>query len=238
MTVNAGNEDYAQPNPMTMLQPKRKADSMTKIKIAPMYQLKIELAGTKPPIRRRLLVRGDMTLDLLHAVIQLAMGWTNSHLHQFFIGKERYSDPRVGDGMDFDETHDHDETKTVLAEAVPQPKTQFGYEYDFGDSWEHVITVEKIHELGADVQDFAQCLDGARACPPDDCGGVGGYADLLKVIKNPKHKEHPSMMEWLGEEFDPAAFDLEKTNTYLRKLKWPHTTESQLRGVLMARDGC
>ena len=215
---------------------------MGKIKTAlkavgtPMYQLKIELAGTEPPIWRRLLIRGDMNLALLHAVIQVAMGWTNSHLHQFTIGNVRYSDPRMDHDMGPDETPDRDEGTTALIEAVPQEKAEFVYEYDFGDSWEHLITVEKIDNPDAASKGFAKCLDGSRACPPDDCGGVDGYADLLEIIKNPKHEEHESMMEWLGGKFDSEAFDIKKANTYLRKLKWPRTTDGQLAAVLMERD--
>jgi hypothetical protein len=228
-----------------MRQPIRNIDALTAppipqsapAMIVPMYQLKIVLDGPKPTIWRRLLVRSDMTLDLLHAVLQLAMGWTNSHLHHFFIGKERFCDPRIDADMDPDETPGHNEAKTVLAKVVPQVKTQFTYEYDFGDSWEHIILVERIHEPDANVREFAQCLDGARACPPEDCGSVWGYANLLKVIKNPQHSEHKSMMEWLGGKFDPQAFDLEQINVCLGQLKWPHTSESQLRKVLMARDG-
>jgi len=200
---------------------------------ATMYQLKITLPDL--PVWRRLRVRGDVNLGLLHAVIQVAMGWTNSHLHQFSIGKKRYSDPRTNDDMGFGEP-DLDEEKAVLMEVVPRAKTKFIYEYDFGDSWEHYITVEKIHEPDTAHTGIAECLDGACACPPEDCGGIGGYADLLEIIKDPNHEEHESMMEWLGGEFDPNAFDIEKVNKYLKKLKWPRTTESQLAKVLMERD--
>ncbi|MBE0557212.1 MAG: plasmid pRiA4b ORF-3 family protein [Proteobacteria bacterium] len=164
------------------------------------------------------------------------MGWTNSHLHQFIIGEKRYSDPRINDDMDFGELPDIDEGKAVLMDVMPRAKAKFIYEYDFGDSWEHYITVEKIIEIDAAQKHFAECLDGKHACPPEDCGGIGGYLDLLDIIKDPDHEEHESMMEWLGGKFDPNAFDIEKVNTYLQKLKWPRTTETQLAKVLMARD--
>ncbi len=214
-----------------------KVETVLKAVSAPIYQLRIELAGTEPPIWRRLLVRGDMNLGLLHAVIQVAMGWTNSHLHDFTIGNARYTDPQMDDDMGPNAAPARDEGKTTLIEAVPQEKAEFVYEYDYGDSWEHLITVEKTHGTDAMSKGSAKCLDGSRACPPEDCGGVGGYADLLEVIKNPKHEEHESMMEWLGGKFDPEAFDITKTNKYLRKLKWPRTTEEQLADVLMERDG-
>ncbi len=203
-------------------------------KSATMYQLKITLPDL--PVWRRLRVRGDVNLGLLHAVIQVAMGWTNSHLHQFTIGNKRYSDPRINDDMGFGEPPDLDEGRTALMEVVPREKAKFIYEYDFGDSWVHYVTVEKIHEPDAAHKGFAECLAGGCACPPEDCGGIGGYADLLEIIKDSKHEEHESMMEWLGGKFDPDAFDIEKVNTYLQKLKWPRTTENQLARVLMERD--
>jgi len=117
-----------------------------------------------------------------------------------------------------------------------EPGFRFEYEYDFGDSWEHEITVEKILPPDAAAVTVALCLDGARACPPEDCGGVWGYANLLKILKNRKHPEHRSMREWLGRPLDAKAFDSAKINTWLRKLKWPRVTEAQLRKVLMGRD--
>ena len=200
----------------------------------PMYQLKIKLPNL--PVWRRLLVRGDVNIALLHAIIQVAMGWTNSHLHQFIIGKKSYSDPRTNDDIGFGETPDLDEGKVTLLEVAPRERTKFIYEYDFGDSWEHYITVEKIHEPDAAHKGPVECLDGSHACPPEDCGGIGGYMNLLEIIKNPEDEEYESMMEWLGGKFDPKAFDVNKVNTYLKKLKWPRTTEIQLANVLMARD--
>jgi hypothetical protein len=202
---------------------------------APTYQLKIVLLGTKPPVWRRLQVPGDASLGWLHAVLQVALGWTNSHLHHFLTRDARYTDPRHNDGEGFGEQPDRDEAKATLAQVAPDAGAQFGYEYDFGDSWEHEITVENILP-GAATATTALCLDGARACPPEDCGGIWGYAELLKTLKNPKHPEHKTMKEWLGRPLDAEAFDVTKTNLWLRKLKWPSVTEAQLRKVLMARD--
>jgi hypothetical protein len=201
-----------------------------------MYQLKVELPPIEPPIWRRLLVRGDMNLGLLHAVIQVSMGWTNSHLHHFLIGDEVYTDSVFEENLDSGEEPDRDESKATLITVAPRAKARFVYEYDFGDSWQHLITVEKILEPVASFQGFAKCLDGGRACPPEDCGGAWGYGDVLKIIKNRRHKEHKSMMEWLGGEFNPEAFDVERANKCLQKLKWPHTTIDHLAKVLMARD--
>ena len=203
---------------------------------APIYQLKIVLLGTKPPLWRRLQVPGDASLGWLHAVIQVAMGWTNSHLHHFLTSDARYADPRHSEDMGFGDEPDRDEGKATLGQVAPRERAQFGYEYDFGDSWEHEITVEKTLPGEAAAATPALCLDGARACPPEDCGGIWGYAELLKTLKNPKHPEHKTMKEWLGRPFNVEAFDVAKTNLWLRKLKWPRVTEAQLRKVLMGRD--
>jgi hypothetical protein len=217
--------------------PRQKSSEEIVEKNAPLYQLKVEAMGIEPPVWRRLLVRGDMNLGLLHAVIQVAMGWTNSHLHQFTVGDVRYSDPRIDEDMGSDVPPCRDENKTTLIETVPLEGMTFTYEYDFGDSWDHLVTVEEVHRPEAAPKAFVKCLDGGRACPPEDCGGVGGYEDLLEVIRNPHHEDHESMVEWLGGEFDSEAFDITEVNTYLRKLKWPRTTERQLAAVLMTRDG-
>jgi len=204
---------------------------------APIYHLKVTLLGTKPAIWRRLQVPGNASLGWLHAVLQVSMGWTNSHLHHFMTSEARYCDPRNNEDMGFGKTPDRDESKATLAQVAPQQGTQFAYEYDFGDSWEHLVIVEKILPSDPASVGEALCLSGARACPPEDCGGVWGYGDLLKIIKDPKHEEHGAMMEWLGGKFDPKAFDLEAVNFHLQRLKWPRVTESQLRKILMARDG-
>lgn len=201
---------------------------------APGYQLKIVLFGAKPSVWRTLQVPGQANLGWLHAVLQTAMGWTNSHLHHFLTEDARYLDPRGNDDPGVGDTPDRDEAGATLLEIAPKAGTRFGYEYDFGDSWEHEITVEKI--LPAAGGKIALCLDGAGACPPEDCGGIWGYAELLKALKNPKHPEHQSMKDWIGGAFDPDAFDRAKVNEWLGKLKWPRVTEAQLRKVLMGRD--
>lgn len=205
---------------------------------APVYHLKVSLEGIEPTIWRRLQVPGNANLGWLHAVIQVAMGWTNSHLHQFVVGKRSYSDPRHGLEDFADGPSVLDENATAILDIAPRAKSAaFLYEYDFGDSWEHRIVVEKILDPDPAAAGMARCLDGARACPPDDCGGAFGYANLLEIIMDPKHEEYEDMMEWLGGEFESEAFDREKINKHLRKLKWPRTTEGQLAGVLMQRDG-
>ena len=205
---------------------------------AALYHLKVVLIGTTPPIWRRLQVPGNANLGWLHAVLQVAMGWTNSHLHQFKLGGKFYSDPRHHFAEYEGDPEILDESQVTLQQLAPRAKDTLGYEYDFGDSWEHEITVEKILPPDSAAATTALCLDGARACPPEDCGSVWGYADLLKILKNRKHPEHKTMKDWLGRPFDAEAFDPAKTNLWLRKLKWPRVTEAQLRKVLMARDDC
>ena len=204
---------------------------------ASVYQLKAVLIGSKPSIWRRLRVPGDANLGWLHSVLQVTMGWTNSHLHHFLVGETRYSDPRNNEDLGFGEEPDRDEARATLAQIVPDEGMHFRYEYDFGDSWEHKITVEKILPPDAAVTTSALCLAGARACPPEDCGGVWGYGNLLQILKNRKHPEHKAMKEWIGGSWDAESFSVTETNEWLRELKWPGVTEAQLRKVLMSRDG-
>jgi hypothetical protein len=178
------------------------------------YQLKITLKGAKPPIWRRVLVPADIRLDQFHDVIQGAMGWMNCHLHQFEAFGEFYGVP---DGM-FDLGPEVlDETKVKLNELLQSEKDSIAYDYDFGDDWAHKITLEKIlpFEQG---QSLPICVTGRRACPPEDCGGVWGYANLLQALADPKHPEHEDMLEWLGGPFDPEDFHPERTNAALHYL--------------------
>lgn len=173
------------------------------------YRLKITLKNTKPPIWRRLLVSADSTLGELNCVFQAAMGWTNSHLHQFTIDGMRYSDPQFG--LDDYGSPVVDEFSVTLRDAAPDVGKRFLFEYDFGDGWEHDVVVEKIvpAEPG---QSYPFCVAGKRACPPEDCGGVWGYAELLEAIADPEHDQHEELLEWVGGEFDPEAFEVEELN--------------------------
>ena len=175
------------------------------------YQIKISLIGVKPPIWRTVLVSSDIGLGAFHDVIQVAMGWTNSHLHQFIANQGFYGIP----DDDF-ELEMEDETKYKLSQLLKKEKDTITYEYDFGDSWEHKILLEKIlPDDGKSV--LPVCIKGKRACPPEDCGGIWGYEELLETISNPKHPDHEDMLEWLGGEFDPEEFDLEEVNGDLAK---------------------
>lgn len=180
-----------------------------------LYQFKITLLGTKPPIWRRIQVP-DSTLDELHLHIQSAMGWTNSHLHQFDIDGERYGDPDLlDDGFgDFDCV---DSTRTKLSKLIPakSSKVRFRYEYDFGDGWEHEILFEE-RVTPEENQDYPRCVAGKRACPPEDIGGVWGYVEFLEAINDPKHERHAEFLEWCGP-FDPEAFDPEEATKLMRE---------------------
>ena len=153
---------------------------------APIYHLKVVLIGTKPPIWRRLQVPGNANLGWLHAVLQVAVGWTNSHLHQFKVGGAFYSDPNQHFAEYEGDPEILDESKVTLRQLAPRAKNTLGYEYDFGDSWEHRITVERIVPPDPAAAMRARCLDGARACPPEDCGGVLGLRQPAQDHQEPE----------------------------------------------------
>lgn len=179
------------------------------------YQLKATLLGTNPPIWRRIAVSGRISLGHLHGILLHAMGWDGGHMHLFHVGKTDYGE------MHPDLDHVENQWKVRLCDVAPAAKKRFVWEYDMGDTWLHEIIVEKIDPAGPPLKGAALCLDGARACPPEDCGGVYGYEDLLKAIRDPKHESHEEMLEWVGGEFDPEALDLKATNKALSRLKEP-----------------
>ncbi len=182
---------------------------------ASIYQLHISLRNLKPAIWRRVLVPGSATFEKLHQIIQFAMGWDDSHLHDFTVGKTSYGVP---DKQFPDMAPVVSEKRTTLSAALALSVKSFSYLYDFGDGWEHNVKVEKI--LVADPsQRYPVCLDGANACPPEDIGGPPGYADFVYAISDPAHPEHEEMLEWCGDDFDPFAFDLEAVNADLKHLK-------------------
>lgn len=186
---------------------------MSKKQSPPMiYQLKVTLQYSKPPIWRRLEVPGNTSLAKLHDIIQLAMGWTDSHLHWFIFGEKRYSNP------DFQLDDVVDEGQITLADLGFEPKRRFEYEYDFGDGWGHDILIEKVTEPEPEVR-YPRCVKGKLACPPDDCGGIGGYYALLDAISDPNNPEHENMLEWIGGEYDPEMFDLAAVNKQLWSLR-------------------
>lgn len=182
---------------------------------ATIYQLKIILRDIRPPIWRRVHVRASEQLEHLHYVAQISMGWTNSHLHSFTIQGVDYGVPMPDLG--FDDLGLEDESKVRLGKLIPGEKFKFSYLYDFGDSWEHEILVEKVLKADPEV-DYPVCIKAKRACPPEDCGGTWGYQDFLTVIQDPKNSEHEEMLEWVGGAFDPEAVDLDEVNHELKRI--------------------
>lgn len=185
------------------------------------YQLKIELANSRPSIWRRVLVPGYVTLAVLHHVIQFTMGWEDDHLHSFSCKGRRFSTPFDGADDFFSEDKDEDESQVRLNELLSRPRSSMRYEYDFGDCWEHKITLEKIFEADPRCQERAICLDGRMSGPPEDCGGLWGYYDLLDALKDSTHERHEELVEWAGPYLDAEAFDLESVNRRLAGMRIP-----------------
>ena len=181
----------------------------------PVYQIKVTLEYMEPDIWRRFLVSPSMTLDQLHKVLQVAFGWTNSHMHHFFDKDNKFYEPPNPYPNPFGDAPPDDSRKTRLIDVLPQVKSALRYEYDMGDSWMHFIALEKILPDAGTAQ-LPCCVDGANAGPPDDCCGPPGYGHLLEALANPAHEEHDEMREWVGAGFDPAHVNLEAIN---RKLK-------------------
>jgi len=174
------------------------------------YQLKVTLRDSHPAIWRRIQVADTILLPHLHGILQLAMGWTNSHLHSFRVGKITYAEPSADD---FYPVIDYRSVR--LNRIAPAVKDCFVYLYDFGDSWEHDVVVEEILQAEMGTR-YPRCLDGQRACPPEDVGGVWGYADFVTAIRNPRNPEHAEMLAWAGGAFDPDKFDLRGVNGMLK----------------------
>lgn len=176
------------------------------------FRLRITLDEVVPTVWRRLLVPGSVRLAKLHGMFQAAMGWTDSHLHSFEIGGQLY-------GMHFDDYSEDeiDEKKVTVLRAIGEHR-RFSYEYDFGDSWGHEVVVEEATRSPRGLK-YAVCIDGQNACPPEDCGGVGGYSELLEVLADPGHEDHDHFMQWVDGPFDPSLFDLVATNAALQQLR-------------------
>src|SRR5436190_8622488 len=176
------------------------------------YQLKVTLKGSRPSIWRRILVHQDCTLDLLHVILQRAMGWMNIHLHDFCIEGRYYGDPAADNILGFKNGCNYS-----LSDLVTQPRQKFRYEYDFGDNWEHEILLEKIVPLKPGIQCPA-CLDGERACPPEESGGSRRYLAMTQILSDRKHAHYKETRKWFGFDFDPDEFSLKWVNKQLAEL--------------------
>jgi len=182
---------------------------MPKTSTSVAYVLVVTLSKIRPKIWRRLIVPASISLTKLHDVLQTAMGWTHSHLHQFETRQGSYGtpDPDFPDGT-------LNEARVRLDRILTRPRDRMVYEYDFGDGWSHEIVLEKvIGPIAGSVR--IECLDGARACPPEDCGGPWGYQEFLEAIGDPIHPEHEEMIDWIGGSFDAERFDAAAINRQL-----------------------
>ena len=171
------------------------------------YQLHIALKDMEAPVWRRVLVRSDARLDAIHFVLNEAMGWNNSHLHLLVFDKRTFANPDIDEGTDFE-----DERAVCLDELVGVGD-RFSYHYNFGDDWMHQVRVEKKLPID-DRFAYPVCVGGARACPPEDCGGALGYERLLSALLNDDDDE---LVGWVGGFYDPEGFDVNRTNQRLRE---------------------
>jgi len=190
------------------------------------YQFKITLEEAEPKIWRRIQVPENYSLWDLHTAIRDSMGWTDSHLHQFEVinpktnKKEIVGIPEYVYGeepLDF-ETLAGWELK-IRTYFTNSDNTIISYLYDFGDGWRHIIQFEGIYPQESDTK-YPLCLDGKRACPPEDCGGVGGYENFLEIINDPQNDEHQSMLDWVGGKFNSEKFNLKKVRFDNPKKRW------------------
>ncbi|MEO9194451.1 MAG: plasmid pRiA4b ORF-3 family protein [Polyangia bacterium] len=170
--------------------------------------MKVTLSYVEPPVWRRVAVPSHFTLERLHWVLQWVMGWENSHMHAFRIGKRMYgNDPES-----------LDESKVTVGDVLPKKGSKAVYIYDFGDDWMHEVVVEQVGAPDPKVN-YPTCIEGQRACPPEDCGGPPGYERLLETLADPEHDEHVEMKDWLGKKFNAEMFGLARVNRELKKVR-------------------
>jgi len=174
-----------------------------------LFLLKIELSHIEPKIWRRFAVPASISLDRLHDVIQIVMGWGDSHLFEFDIDKKQYTeDPETEeDGFECGEYR--------LGDLLEKEGESFRYIYDFGDNWDHVLTIEDSNYVDSELYSEIVCLDGEKACPPDDVGGPPGFIEFSNAIRDPEHENHEETRKWVGDEYDVERFDSEIINIVL-----------------------
>jgi hypothetical protein len=177
------------------------------------YQIKITLRDSHPPIWRRVLVTGNTSLFKLHQILQIVMEWTDSYRHIFIIDRTFYGKPDPEYHFEV-----RDEKNFALSQVASGEKNKFTYEYDFTDCWQHELLIEKILPVGKKVQ-YPVCVGGKRARPPEDCGGIWEYADILEAVQDPYHPDYYNMLKWMEEGFDPESFNLEEINRKLKRIK-------------------
>lgn len=177
-----------------------------------MYHLKITIDGIIPPIWRIVLIPESFSLNKLHHIIQIVFGWTNSHLYCFLQEVVPTTDPLLWGGGEtlWDK-------KVKIKDVLQKEGDNLPYEYDMGDGWKHTIVLEKIEEGSSKVP---RCLDGARSAPPEDCGGIRGYEELIHHLRHPEKDGYFELLEWLGDDYDPEVIDLKGVNRKLKGLTW------------------
>lgn len=181
------------------------------------YQLKVTLLGTSPPIWRRLLVPADLTLAQLHDVLQAAMGWQDCHMHEFSAGGRHFGRSNPEDGLMGIPPVENERT-VRLSRVLGRVGAKAIYTYDFGDSWEHAIVLEK--RLPVDLNTaYPICTEGKFACPPEDCGGIPGFYDFVEAINDPDHERHDELREWIGDDYDSEAFSVDEVNRLLTPMR-------------------
>lgn len=186
---------------------------MAKGKDSSIYEIEIEISGIEPRIWREVAVSGNWTLRDLHHVIQATMGWEDCHLYQFVIRKTEYG-PSSGPFELFEDDEGSDDGEIRLCDLL-KSRNKFSYTYDFGDCWQHELRVRSVHPPKA-KETYPLCRAGGGACPPEDCGGTWGYANILAALSAPKDEDNQDQLEWVGEDFDPKAFNLDKANARLK----------------------
>jgi hypothetical protein len=177
-----------------------------------MYQLKITIDDITPPIWRIISVPETFSLNKLHHIIQISFGWTNSHLYMFGEYENKIGDPILWDDGETETLWDK---KIKIKDVLKKEGDRLKYEYDMGDGWEHTVVLEKIEDRGSKT---GKCLDGARNAPPEDCGGIDGYNELIHHRCHPEKDGYIELLEWLGDEYDPELIDLKKVNKELKGL--------------------
>ncbi|MBP7936802.1 MAG: plasmid pRiA4b ORF-3 family protein [Phycisphaerae bacterium] len=190
------------------------------------YTLKITLTESKPTIWRRFYVPRQITLDRLHDVIQIVMGWDEKHLHCFTINGQRYTETPEDMEMEGQEEGDF-----KLCDVVPRVGMSFSYKYDFGDGWEHTLDAEDIKPVPEGHSACVACFGGERSCPPEDVGGMDGFREFLAAIVQPEHPRHKRNRRWVGRQFDPEGFHLKAINLELGKYaRWsrPRLVDQEL----------
>jgi hypothetical protein len=175
-----------------------------------LYEIRVQLKQIEPPIWRTIQVPSRTSLLRFHRILQRVMGWKNYHVHMFEVAGKQYGEPSPDWNSEV-----MDSRKMTLEKIFYGGTKSFLYEYDLGDSWTHEITLVGTVE----GEEKLKCTAGARACPPEDCGGTMGYYHLLVAISDPDHEEHEEMLEWVGGKFDPHAFDITAINRSLARLR-------------------